>query len=168
MVVTMTTNVGLKSNLSPDYGQHRKCVIKKMVSELPNVPERLVYSYTVNKSEKESFGISIVGGIGSLLHGIYVKSVSPNSACGRNGNIQVGDQILLLNGHCLRETTHDQAVTWFRESRTKMDVVISRMVESKIQKDQAGLSPYQERLFTVSQDRWSEEPIVLEHKCLYA
>lgn len=48
--------------------------------------------------------------------------------------LQLGDQIMVLNGHCLRETTHEQAVKWFRDSRTKMDVVISRMVESKLQK----------------------------------
>jgi len=46
----------------------------------------------------------------------------------------IGDQIVVLNGHCLRETTHDQAVKWFRDSHTKMDVVISRMIESKLQK----------------------------------
>ena len=40
----------------------------------------------------------------------------------------------MLNGHCLRETTHEQAVQWFREAKTKMEVVISRMVESKLQK----------------------------------
>lgn len=39
-----------------------------------------------------------------------------------------------LNGHCLRETTHQNAVNCFREAKKKIEVVISRMVESKLQK----------------------------------
>ena len=45
-----------------------------------------------------------------------------------------GDQIMMLNGTCLRETTHEHAVQCFREASSKIDVVISRMVESKLQK----------------------------------
>ena len=39
-----------------------------------------------------------------------------------------------LNGNCLRETTHEHAVNCFREAKTQIEVVISRMVESKLQK----------------------------------
>lgn len=69
-------------------GQRR--AIKKVLSELPNVPERVIYNYTVSKQESESFGISIVGGLGTLLRGIYVKSVSSHGACGKDGSIKVG------------------------------------------------------------------------------
>ena len=41
---------------------------------------------------------------------------------------------MTLNGHCLRETTHEHAVNCFREAKTQIEVVISRMVESKLQK----------------------------------
>ena len=77
-------------------GQSRKLAIKKVLSELPNVPERVVYNYTVRKSGGESFGISIVGGLGTLLRGIYVKSVTPNGACGKDGSIKVGKHFLLF------------------------------------------------------------------------
>lgn len=70
--------------------QNHKLRIKKVLSVLPNVPERVLYTYTINKSEGDSFGISIVGGLGTLLHGIYVKSVSPRGACGKDGSIKVG------------------------------------------------------------------------------
>jgi len=160
-------NLHRNVNAYVGYGQSRKLAIKKVLSELPNVPERVVYNYTIRKSEGESFGISIVGGLGTLLRGIYVKSVTPHGACGKDGSIKVGDQIISLNGHCLRETTHEHAVSCFRQAKTQIEVVISRMVESKLQKDEQGLSPYQGRLFTVHPDRWSEEPIVLEHKCIH-
>ena len=70
--------------------QHRKLAIKKVLSELPNVPERVVYNYTIYKREEQTFGISIVGGLGTLLRGIYVKTVSPRGACGLDGSIKVG------------------------------------------------------------------------------
>ena len=47
---------------------------------------------------------------------------------------------MMLNGHCLRETTHEQAVEWFREAKTKIEIVISRMVESKLQKGNKNMS----------------------------
>ena len=46
----------------------------------------------------------------------------------------LGDQILMFNGHDMRGKSHEQAVDWFRESKTSIKLLISRMVESKKQK----------------------------------
>lgn len=92
VLVVVFLMIAFLSNLT---GERR--AIKKVLSELPNVPERIIYNYTVSKVENESFGISIVGGLGTILRGIYVKSVAPSSACGKDGSIKVGKFVICMH-----------------------------------------------------------------------
>lgn len=45
-----------------------------------------------------------------------------------------GDQVLIINGRQLKNVTHQEAVNCFRECKTKIDIMVSRMIESKPQK----------------------------------
>lgn len=79
------------------YRQRFSCFIgrshktlQKVLSELPNVPERVILNYSLTKTENESFGVTIVGGIGTMVQDIYIKSVSKNGVCGINDTLKVG------------------------------------------------------------------------------
>jgi len=151
-----------------DKSNDKKCVnrkeLTKTLSILPNVPERVIYKYSLVKRDNESLGITIVGGNDHLLNGIFIKTISKNSACSLDGNLLVGDQILMLNEYNLRDVTHEQAVNYFRLCTSRIDIVISRMLESKTtQNGDRSVSPFHGRVLYHGQSL-SDEPFVLEHK----
>ena len=158
-------------------------VLKKCVSELP---ERAIFHYSLTKDEEDSFGITIVGGIGSICDGIYVKTISSSGVCGRDGSLRVGDQVLELNGRCLLNVTHEEAIEVFLNCKTEIHIVVSRMVDKKppqvVKKRvmspihavtsprQAVMSPHHAAVMSpsspCSRGNCDEEPVILEHKPL--
>lgn len=171
MVSSMMSHQGNVNDVSARKKQPRgrsHKTLQKVLSELPNVPERVILNYSLTKTENESFGVTIVGGIGTMVQDIYIKSVSKNGVCGINDTLKVGDQVLIINGRQLKNVTHQEAVNCFRECKTKIDIMVSRMIESKPQKEHNRLSPFHGRIISSSSDSWGEEPIILEHKIIEA
>lgn len=127
-----------------------------------------MFNLTLVKPTDESFGFTIVGGNSSALSGIFVKSIVHNMFAYRDGRLKVGDQILLLNGETFQGISHQQAVSSIVQSSSKVDLVISRMVESSLQLDTVlrVISPFHRRMLSFNSDTSDEEPDILEYKSI--
>ena len=147
----------------PENNHHQR--LTSTLSDLPSVPERLVFSYSFTKQDEESFGITIVGGKDAVSGGIFVKNITTSGVCGRNGGVREGDQILEINGQSLVGVTHAQAVKLFRLCKRDINLLISRLVESK--PVETPLSQYHGQLVSTSEEGCADmEPFLLEHKTL--
>ncbi|XP_047128653.1 tyrosine-protein phosphatase non-receptor type 13 isoform X1 [Hydra vulgaris] len=82
----------------------------------------------IEKVKKQSFGISIVGGIDSTLPlgGIFVKSLLFGSPAQLTGKIREGDRILSVNGTSLENMTHLEAVEILKHAPERTTIVIDR------------------------------------------
>ena len=122
-----------------------------------------VLSFT--KREDESLGITIVGGKDKSSEGIFVKSITTSGLCGLDGSLRIGDQILELNGYNMLSVSHKEAVELFRECKTDIKMVVSRLLESKTTGN--NLSQYHGQLVATWAEGASDmEPFLLEHKTL--
>ena len=67
---------------------------------------------TLERSQSNGLGFSIVGGIGSP-HGdmpIFIKTIFDSGPAADHGEVKRGDQILAANGVSLEGVTHQEAV----------------------------------------------------------
>uniref|UniRef100_A0A0M3K6D1 PDZ domain-containing protein n=1 Tax=Anisakis simplex TaxID=6269 RepID=A0A0M3K6D1_ANISI len=93
----------------------------------------------LNREPNQSFGISIVGGrvevsqrgglpgTGNTVSGIFIKSVLPNSPAGRSGLMNMGDRVISVNEHDLRDSTHDQAVYLIKNASNPVRFVVQSL-----------------------------------------
>ncbi|KAK8727132.1 hypothetical protein OTU49_009709, partial [Cherax quadricarinatus] len=95
-------------------------------------PERTV---EVRRDDKNSLGISIVGGkvdlswSGSSVTGIFIKNVLPESPAGKGGHLKTGDRILEVEGIDLREATHEKAVEVIKKTGNPVTFVVQSLVQ---------------------------------------
>nr|XP_045586609.1 multiple PDZ domain protein-like [Procambarus clarkii] len=95
-------------------------------------PERTV---EVRRDERNSLGISIVGGkvdlswSGSSVTGIFIKNVLPDSPAGKGGHLKTGDRILEVEGIDLREATHEKAVEVIKKTGDPVTFVVQSLVQ---------------------------------------
>ena len=145
--------------------------LSKEVSVLPTAPERVNFNFSLCKKEHESFGITIVGGVGSLSGAVYIKTISSQGVCGIDGNLKVGDQIIELNGQNMLQATHEEAIDIFRQCKTDINIGVARMLvdgnllASKPISSTSAKSNFC-HIISKNPDSSNEEPIILEHKNL--
>lgn len=95
-------------------------------------PERTV---EVRRDDKNSLGISIVGGkvdlswSGSSVTGIFIKNVLPDSPAGKGGHLKTGDRILEVEGTDLRGATHEKAVEVIKKTGNPVTFVVQSLVQ---------------------------------------
>lgn len=95
-------------------------------------PERTV---EVRRDEKNSLGISIVGGkvdlswSGSSVTGIFIKNVLPDSPAGKSGLLKTGDRILEVEGTDLRGATHEKAVEVIKKTGNPVTFMVQSLVQ---------------------------------------
>uniref|UniRef100_A0A670HTH5 Discs large MAGUK scaffold protein 2 n=1 Tax=Podarcis muralis TaxID=64176 RepID=A0A670HTH5_PODMU len=62
----------------------------------------------------KGLGFSIAGGVGNQHipgdNSIYVTKIIDGGAAQKDGRLQVGDRLLMVNNYCLEEVTHEEAV----------------------------------------------------------
>ena len=100
-------------------------------------PPRTVILY--RNEHVKSLGISIVGGkldfsgpgntIESCISGTFIKHVLPDSPAGRNGTLKTGDLILEVNGHNLRDASHDRAVEIIRAAQSPVHFIVQSLLD---------------------------------------
>merc|ERR1711988_821373 len=61
--------------------------------------------------EKGKLGVSVIGGYDHALRGVFVQDVKPS--CVSEPPLQVGDQIVAVNGTGIFATDHEEALTCF-------------------------------------------------------
>ena len=157
----------MSTNHNDDDGSERR--LKKSLSVLPETPDHILLTFSLTKEEKETWGISIVGGLQSISGHVYVKGITKNSVCALDGQLQIGDNILEINGENLREKTHEEVVEVFRRCQTELNVVVSRLVEQKLRTNSRVLCSYQSSITPKYKGTsLDEESVIMEHKPLPA
>ncbi|KAM5194051.1 tyrosine-protein phosphatase non-receptor type 13 isoform 2-T2 [Mantella aurantiaca] len=76
----------------------------------------------LEKPASGELGFSLVGG----EYGIFVKSISPGGVADIEGNLQVGDRLLKVNGENLKGATHSKAVSCLRNSKGLLQIEVAR------------------------------------------
>ncbi|XP_008688070.1 multiple PDZ domain protein isoform X4 [Ursus maritimus] len=109
-------------------------------SSPPSTPEMRVDASTQKSEESETFdveltknvhglGITIAGYIGDKKlepSGIFVKSITKSSAVEHDGRIQIGDQIIAVDGTNLQGFTNQQAVEVLRHTGPTVHLTLMR------------------------------------------
>ncbi|XP_058551331.1 multiple PDZ domain protein isoform X11 [Neofelis nebulosa] len=110
------------------------------LSSSPSTPEMRVDASTQKSEESETFdveltknvqglGITIAGYIGDKKlepSGIFVKSITKSSAVEHDGRIQIGDQIIAVDGTNLQGFTNQQAVEVLRHTGPTVHLTLMR------------------------------------------
>ncbi|KAM8761254.1 PDZ domain-containing protein 2 isoform 2-T2 [Acanthopagrus schlegelii] len=83
---------------------------------------------------QEGLGIQITGGRGSKRspHGIIIARVEEGGAIHRDGRLQAGDELLMINGQSLVGLTHQEAVTILRSTTGLVQLVVASREESDV------------------------------------
>lgn len=145
--------------------------LKKETSVLPTSAEDLYQNFTLNKEENESYGLTVVGGLGSVSGAVYVKRISPHGVCARDGNLKVSDQIVNLNGENMMHATHEEAIAVFKQCTRSINIGIVRIPENNMffrrnKKSSSFTKSNLSQLISVNPQSYNDEPIILEHKDL--
>ncbi|XP_035795278.1 inactivation-no-after-potential D protein-like isoform X1 [Anopheles albimanus] len=94
-------------------------------------PERKV---AIEKTEKSSFGFSIVGGKvnvgGDVTSGIFIKSIIPDSPADKVGMLKIGDRILAVNENSLENVSHEKAVNYIKTADARIVLVVQSLERS--------------------------------------
>ncbi|VDM12371.1 unnamed protein product, partial [Wuchereria bancrofti] len=101
----------------------------------------------LHREPNQSFGISIVGGRVEVSHksgqsgrtstvsGIFIKSVLPNSPAGHSNMMNMGDRVISVNDHDLREATHEEAVQVIKNAKNPVKFVVQSLHSFPSQSD---------------------------------
>eukprot|EP00118_Oscarella_pearsei_P000868 m.6002 g.6002 ORF g.6002 m.6002 type:complete len:1738 (+) comp14693_c0_seq1:214-5427(+) len=105
------------------------------VVQTPPMPRDSTMQYSIElqkEYESEPLGLGISGGPGSGQGSlpVFVTNVRPDGAAARDGLLQPGDVILEINGQSLEGLSHVEAVSILKTSPMRIDMKISREVES--------------------------------------
>ncbi|XP_052898237.1 inactivation-no-after-potential D protein [Anopheles moucheti] len=91
-------------------------------------PEKKV---VIEKTEKSSFGFSIVGGKvnvgGDVTSGLFIKSIIPNSPADKCAELKIGDRILAVNENSLENASHEKAVNYIKTANDRIVLVVQSL-----------------------------------------
>ncbi|VDO95347.1 unnamed protein product, partial [Soboliphyme baturini] len=74
----------------------------------------------------QGLGISLVGGSDTILGSTVIHEIYADGAAAKDGRLQPGDQLFQVNGHSLRNVTHKVAISFLRQTPTKVRLVVFR------------------------------------------
>ncbi|XP_042204439.1 uncharacterized protein LOC121854115, partial [Homarus americanus] len=126
------TNMTVTQGITVAASEGRSASSSPMLDGKHWGPERTV---EVRRDEKNSLGISIVGGkvdlswSGSSVTGIFIKNVLPDSPAGKGGHLKTGDRILEVEGIDLRGATHEKAVEVIKKTGNPVTFVVQSLVQ---------------------------------------
>ncbi|KAF5274370.1 hypothetical protein FQA39_LY07250 [Lamprigera yunnana] len=79
------------------------------------------------KTNNQALGLFLVGGKDTLISNkIIVLEIFPGGAADKDGRVQAGDQIVEVNGTCLKDATNETALQTLRQILPKIKLVILR------------------------------------------
>jgi len=139
-----------------------KVPVCRVISELPTIPESLIYTYKIHKPNKDdTLGITIVGGCESQLGRIYIKKISENGVIGLDDQLKEGDEIMMFNAQSFDGKTHKEAVNCLRNTCNVIDIMVMRMVDKK--QTGSSISKYHKSRINYYV-YYNDEPDILEEK----
>ncbi|XP_072038389.1 multiple PDZ domain protein-like [Amphiura filiformis] len=83
----------------------------------------------LHKEEGQGLGLTVAGGIDQEVKEISVHRVIPGGLADRDGRVQRGDRVLSVNGKVLKDATHAQALSYLKDDRPDVVLVVSRPLE---------------------------------------
>ncbi|XP_077601236.1 PDZ domain-containing protein 2-like isoform X2 [Stigmatopora nigra] len=104
-------------------------------STLPNQPKEGCHIWKMHLVKgQEGLGIQITGGRGSKRspHGINITHIEEGGTIHRDGRLQAGDELLMINGQSLVGLTHQEAVCILRASTGLVQLVVASREESDV------------------------------------
>nr|XP_040050735.1 PDZ domain-containing protein 2 [Gasterosteus aculeatus aculeatus]XP_040050736.1 PDZ domain-containing protein 2 [Gasterosteus aculeatus aculeatus] len=104
-------------------------------SEASSPPREGSYIWKMHMVKgEEGLGIQITGGRGSKRspHGIVIAHVEKAGAIYRDGRLQAGDELLMINGQSLVGLTHQEAVAILRSTSGLVQLVVASREESDV------------------------------------
>uniref|UniRef100_A0A182MP23 PDZ domain-containing protein n=1 Tax=Anopheles culicifacies TaxID=139723 RepID=A0A182MP23_9DIPT len=116
---------------SPSHERYGRALDTVNSSKLASVgwgPEKKV---VIEKTEKSSFGFSIVGGKvnvgGDVTSGLFIKSIIPDSPADKCGELKIGDRILAVNENSLENASHEKAVNYIKTANDRIVLVVQSL-----------------------------------------
>ncbi|XP_075037890.1 inaD-like protein isoform X2 [Mixophyes fleayi] len=91
------------------------------------------------EKEKNGLGLSLAGNKDRSLMSIFVVAINPDGPAGRDGRIQVGDELLELNNQILFGKSHQNASAIIKSAPSKLKLVLIR---NKDASHQMAIGPY--------------------------
>ncbi|XP_041464074.1 uncharacterized protein LOC121415060 isoform X3 [Lytechinus variegatus] len=124
--VPATKQVRTSETPNPVTVARSDSILSKMLPDLKKRKREVVKIHLVK--DKGSLGIQIAGGKGSRKGdiGIFVAGIDEGSPANRDGRLQKGDEILLINGTGLLNVTHKDVVDILQASGSIVQLVIAR------------------------------------------
>ncbi|KAG8455140.1 hypothetical protein GDO86_001376 [Hymenochirus boettgeri] len=121
-----TVSVGVQ--ISPSLPSLPETEVKEVYEEESNHIQDETFEVKLTKNT-QGLGITIAGYVGdkgSEPSGIFVKSITKDSAVEHDGRIQVGDQIIVVDGTDLQGFTNQQAVEVLRHTGKSVQLTLIR------------------------------------------
>ncbi|XP_051924091.1 PDZ domain-containing protein 2 isoform X3 [Hippocampus zosterae] len=104
-------------------------------SQLSNQPSEGCHIWKMHLVKgQEGLGIQITGGRGSKRspHGIIIAHIEEGRTIHRDGRLQAGDELLMINGQSLVGLTHQEAVSILRSSSGLVQLIVASREESDV------------------------------------
>ncbi|XP_075016041.1 pro-interleukin-16 isoform X2 [Calonectris borealis] len=112
--------------------------LAKLIEEVKSLDEATLKEFDdihvtiLHKEEDTGLGFSLAGGIDLENKVITVHKVFPNGLASQEGTIQKGDEVLSINGKCLKGATHNDASAIMRQARQpRQAVVVTRKAKDR-------------------------------------
>ncbi|KAM7394183.1 hypothetical protein PAMP_020997 [Pampus punctatissimus] len=120
--ITVTTPITAAAEDGEDTGR------KKMLQRYGSLSGKLQMIELEKDSAAHSLGISLTGNKdGSRARmGVYVADIDPQGPAGLDGRIQVGDELLEINGQILYGRSHQNASTIINNAPPKVKIILIR------------------------------------------
>ncbi|XP_039659264.1 PDZ domain-containing protein 2 isoform X2 [Perca fluviatilis] len=117
------------------HSQLLECKMDSFSSEPSSQPREGSHIWKMHMVKgEEGLGIQITGGRGSKRspHGIIITHVEKAGAIHRDGRLQAGDELLMINGQSLVGLTHQEAVNILRSTSGLVQLVVASREESDV------------------------------------
>uniref|UniRef100_A0A8C9XMB4 PDZ domain containing 2 n=1 Tax=Sander lucioperca TaxID=283035 RepID=A0A8C9XMB4_SANLU len=117
------------------HSQLLECKMDSFNSEPSSQPREGSHIWKMHMVKgEEGLGIQITGGRGSKRspHGIIITHVEKAGAIHRDGRLQAGDELLMINGQSLVGLTHQEAVNILRSTSGLVQLVVASREESDV------------------------------------
>ena len=102
----------------------RVCISSPLLSQTVIDPFKECEIVIFKKSQV--LGVIITGGADSVLEGVYIQKILPDSPASKDGRLKPGDQILTVNDVSMSRLTRDEALQALQRSSSTVRLRVMR------------------------------------------
>ncbi|KFV56839.1 Multiple PDZ domain protein, partial [Gavia stellata] len=112
---------------------------KKIVQRYGNLPGEL-HMIELEKG-RTGLGLSLAGNKDRSRMSVFIVGIDPNGAAGKDGRLQIADELLEINGQILYGRTHQNASSIIKCAPSKVKIIFIRQVLVKDAVNQMAVCP---------------------------